>query len=382
MATDRIRATRSRLIDRLPRPAATRVRRLGLSLVPIVQCATAAGLAWFIAADLLHHAAPFFAPISAVVSLGLVLAKRWRRSLELIGGVLIGILIGDLVIAQIGSGAWQIAVVVILAMCVAVVVDGAPMVTTQAGTSAVLVATLLPPGGAAGYERAVDAMIGGGVALLIGALIPVNPAHRARRDAALVLATLRDMSGDLADSLRGPDEPALAAILARARGTQGQIAKMHEDMGVGREVGLISPLYWLERPRLERISATAEPIDNAMRTFRMVVRRALGLTQRGVRVEASVLALIAALPAGFETLRAMMLAPPKGSPDGADAARALRTIVRQARPAIQETRELLMDGSGDISEVALLVELRSLLVDMLMVAGLKRESAIAQLRLE
>lgn len=382
MATDRVRATRSRLIDRLPAPIATRVRRLGLSLVPIVQCAIAAGLAWFIAADLLHHAAPFFAPISAVVSLGLVLAKRWRRSIELIGGVLIGIVIGDLVIAQIGSGAWQITVVVIIAMCVAVVADGAPMITTQAGTSAVLVATLLPPGGAAGYERAVDAMIGGLVALSIGALVPVNPAHRARRNAALVLATLRDLSGDLAAALRIPDEDAVAAILDRARGTQGQIDSMHVDMGVGREVGMISPLYWVERPRLERIGATAEPIDNCMRNFRIVTRRALGLTQRGVRMEPAVLDLIAALPEGFEILRAMMLAPPKGSPDEADAARVLRTIVRRARPAVDEARALIVEGGGDVSEVALLVELRSLLVDMLMVAGLKRESAIAQLHLD
>ena len=78
----------------------------------------------------------------------------------------------------------------------------------------------------------------------------------------------------------------------------------------------------------------------------------------------------------------MMLAPPKGSPDGADAARVLRTIVRQARPALQETRALILEGDGDFSEVALMVELRSLLLDMLMVAGLKRESAIAQLRLD
>lgn len=382
MTTDRIRATRSRLIDRLPAPVAKRVRRLGLSLVPIAQCAIAGALAWFIAFDLLHHARPFFAPIAAVASLGLVLAKRWRRSIELIGGVLIGIVVGDLVISVIGSGPWQIGVVVALAMMAAVVIDGAPMVTSQAGTSAVLVATLLPPGDAAGYERAIDAMVGGGVALLIGALVPFNPAHRARRDAAQVLALLRDLSGDLATALRAGKEDAVYRVLARARRTQSQVDTMHADMNAGREVGWISPLYWFERPRIERIAATGEPIDNATRNFRICARRALGLTQRGVRVEPAVLDLIAALPEGFEILREMMLSPPDGSPDGADAARVLRTIVRRARPAIADTRALIEDGHGDFSEIALLVELRSLLVDMLMVTGLKRESAIAQLRLE
>lgn len=381
MATDRIRARRSRAIDRLPPGVAARVRRLGLSLVPIVQCGIAGGLAWFIAFDLLHHQRPFFAPISAVVSLGLVLAKRWRRSIELIGGVLIGIVIGDLVIGAVGSGPWQIALVVVIAMIAAVLIDGAPMVVNQAGVSAVLVATLLPPGDAAGYERAFDAVIGGAVALLIGALVPFNPAHRARRDAAVLLATLRDLSAELAPALRRADEDAVADVLDRARGTQAQIDTMHSDMRAGREVGTMSPLYWAERRRLNRIAATAAPIDNAVRNFRVVSRRALGLTQRGVVVEPAVTELIAALPEGFEILRAMMLAPPKGNPDGADAATVLRSIIRHARPAIAEARTALEEGDGDISEIALLVELRSLLVDMLMVAGLKRESAIAQLHL-
>ncbi|WP_345311990.1 FUSC family protein [Gordonia alkaliphila] len=381
MTVDRMRATRSRLIDRLPKPVAKRVRRLGLSLVPILQCAIAGGLAWYIAFDLLHHQRPFFAPIAAVASLGLVLAKRWRRSIELIAGVLIGIAVGDLVISVIGSGPWQIGVVVVVAMSAAVLVDGAPMMTNQAGASAVLVATLLPPGDAAGYERAIDAMVGAGVALAIGALVPFNPAHRARRDAADLLATLRDLSRDLGRALADEGEDGVYRVLAHARTTQHQIDSMFANMRAGREVGWISPLYWFERSRLAKIAATGEPLDNAMRDFRICARRALGLTQRGVAVEPAVLNLITALPDGFEILRRLMLAEPGGSPDAADAARELRTIVRRARPAIDDTRKLIEAGGGDISEMALLVELRSLLVDMLMVAGLKRESAIAQLRI-
>lgn len=381
MTTDRIRATRSRLIEQLPEWLQRRVRRLGLSLVPILQCAIAGGLAWFIAHDLLHHHRPFFAPISAVASLGLVLAKRWRRSIELIGGVLIGIVIGDLIISRIGAGPWQIAVVVALAMMAAVLFDSAPMVTNQAGASAVLVATLLPPGNAAGYERMLDAVIGGGVALLIGALVPFNPAHRARRDAALLLATLRDLCGDLAVALKAVDSDSVQRVLAQARATQSSIDTMHSDMRAGREVGALSPLYWGERPRLRRISDTGAPIDNAVRNFRVCARRALGLTQRGVVVEPPIVDLIAALPEGFEILRQMMLAPPKGAPDQADAARVLRSILRRAAPGIAEAQTAITEGEGDVSEVALLVELRSLLVDMLMVTGLKRESAIAQLRL-
>ncbi|WP_066164230.1 FUSC family protein [Gordonia hydrophobica] len=352
-----------------------RVRRLWLSSVPIAQCAIAAGLAWFVAFDLLNHQRPFFAPIAAVVSLGLSLARRWRRSVELIFGVSIGILVGDVVITWIGSGAWQITVVVAIAMAVAVFADNGPMLPTQAASSAVLVATLLPPGDAAGYERAVDAVIGGLIGILVGALVPVNPARRARRDAAGILDTFRDLSHDLATALREDDEDGVYRVLARARGTQGSIDTLRADVLAGREVGLLSPLYWRSRKRLSKIAATADPIDNAVRNFRVVNRRALGLTQRGVAVEAPMIEIIDDIGDVFEVLRQMMLAEPGEEPDQADAARVVRSVVRKARTS-------LADNVEDLSEAALLAELRSLLVDLLMVAGLSRMSAIAQLHLD
>ncbi|ALG87010.1 FUSC family protein [Gordonia phthalatica] len=351
-----------------------RVRRLWLSIVPISQCAIAAGLAWFIAFDLLNHERPFFAPIAAVVSLGLSLARRWRRSVELIFGVSIGILVGDVVITWIGSGAWQISVVVAAAMAVAVFADKGPMLPTQAASSAVLVATLLPPGDAAAYERAVDAVIGGLIGVLVGALVPVNPARRARRDAAGILNTFRDLSHDLATALRADDEDGVYRVLAKARGSQAAIDGLRADVLAGREVGTLSPLYWGSRPRLKKIAATADPIDNAVRNFRVVNRRALALTQRGVAVEESMIEIIDGIGDVFEVLRQMMLAEPGESPDQADAARALRSVVRKARTS-------LADDVEDLSEAALLVELRSLLVDLMMVAGLSRMSAIAQLHL-
>ncbi|MFT4089069.1 MAG: FUSC family protein [Gordonia sp. (in: high G+C Gram-positive bacteria)] len=381
MVPDRVRERRSQLIDKLPSPVQKRVRRLGLSLVPILQCALAAGTAWWIANDLLGHPHPFFAPISSVLSMGLILVRRWRRSLELMGGVLIGILVGDLIIAKVGSGPWQIMIVVAAAMVVAVVLDGAPMVTNQAASSAVLVATLLPPGGGAGWERGIDALVGGGVGLLIGALIPVNPAHRGRRDAAALLATLRDLTADLAKALAHDDEDGVNVVLTKARGTQAAVDAMHSDMLAGRELSRMSPLYWTERPRLESIAQRASPIDNSIRNLRIIARRAVGLTRRGVRLDPVVVDVLGDMSSAFEVLRAMMLAPPKGRPDPADAARQVRSIVRVLNSAIGDEREHLAEGGGDLSAAALLVEMRSLLVDMLMIAGLKRESALAQLHL-
>ncbi|OCW85930.1 FUSC family protein [Gordonia hongkongensis] len=361
-----------RVFNAMPAPLKSRLRRLRVSLVPIVQCALAAGASWWIAVEIFDHPDPFFAPIAAVISLGLSLGQRWRRAAELVGGVAIGILVGDLFISLVGEGAWQIMVVVALAMTVAVFLDDGPLVPMQAASSAALVATLLPPGGVAGFHRAIDALIGGLVGILVGALLPVNPASRARRDAAGVLATVRDAARQLATGLRERDEELIAAALESGRGTQAEINKMRSDMTGGREVTRISPLYWGSRMRLDRISATADPIDNAVRNFRIIARRSLGLTQRGVAVQPELIEIIDDLAGAFEVLRAMMMADPGEEPDQADAARVIRSIVRKARADLVTNSEL--------SEAALLAEIRSLLVDLLMTAGLRRSSALATLR--
>ncbi len=368
----RVRRRIRRRIDALPKPLSLRVRRLWLSAVPITQCAVAAGLAWWIAVVLLDHDRPFFAPIAAVVSLGLSLAKRWRRSVELVSGVTVGILAGDLVISWIGSGTWQIMVVIAIAMSIAVFLDEGPLLPMQAASSAALVATLLPPGDSAGIERAVDALIGGVVGILVVALMPVNPALRSTRDAAGVLGTIRDAATDLAAGLRAQDVDTVSDVLARARGTQGAINTMRADMAGGREISTISPLYWSSRQRLQRIAATADPIDNSVRNFRVVARRALAMTQAGEQLRPEIIEIIGDLSGAYEILREMMLAPPGGEPDEADAARVLRTIARKART------DLVTDSP--MSETAILAQLRSLIVDLLMVAGLRRSSARATFR--
>ena len=186
-------ASNRRLLDRTEirrrlRGPAARLRR---SALPIVQCALAAGLAWWVATGPVGHERPFFAPIAAVVSLGLSLGARLRRSVELVCGVTIGIGVGDLIISMIGSGPWQIALVVVMAMSTAVLINGGVIFAMQAGNSAVLVATLIPPGGTGGIDRMVDALVGGLVGIAVVAMVPTHPVRRARRDAAGILATAR-----------------------------------------------------------------------------------------------------------------------------------------------------------------------------------------------
>lgn len=365
----RAREPSSRALRWLPPQVRSRVSRLLNSAVPIVQCGLSAGLSWWIATTVVGHIDPFFAPIAAIISLGLSLNKRWRRSVELVGGVAIGVLIGDLLVHYAGSGAWQIVVAVLVAMSLAVFVDGGPIIPMQAASSAVLVVAV--PAIGTGVTRASDALIGGVIGILVAALLPTSPAHRARLDAARVLAVLRDSCEKMAAGARNGDDELLAKVFDDLSGLRGALDTMRADMRGGQEVSVMSPLHWSSRSRMERIADTAEPISSAVRNMMVLARRVNGMVARGEPVPDGVVDLIAQLGLGYESLRAYMLAPPDGDPDAAEAARVLRGIVRQAKPDIV--------ADADLTTVSTLAQIRSQLVDMLMVTGLTRPSAVAQL---
>ncbi|GGC62031.1 hypothetical protein GCM10011410_13130 [Hoyosella rhizosphaerae] len=342
-----------------------------MSAIPILQCAIAAGVAWWIAKDVVGNPQPFFAPIAAVVSLGLTLATRVRRVFELLAGVVVGIGVGSLLIQFIGTGPWQIGLVVGLAMVIAVVVDGGPVITMQAATSGVLVATLLPPGGGAGFTRMMDALIGGAVGVLVVALLPTHPVRRARRDAAALLGSAVDVLRQVARGLETEDAAVIEQALKKARATQPGIDQLRGDLKGGRDISRLAPMYWGSRTRLQRLAATADPIDAAIRNIRVLTRRALTLVLDGEPIEPDLVKLVRSLADATDVVRKMTLADPGEQPDEVEAARRLRTVARMARFEVVR--------GGGLSSGVVLAQVRSTLVDLFQVAGLKRVSALATL---
>ncbi|MGW5312159.1 FUSC family protein [Nocardia thailandica] len=361
-----VSAARDSTKDRLK----TSLVRLRLSLLPIVQCALGAGLAWFIAHDVIGHHEPFFAPTAAVVSIGVSFGARIRRSAELVVGVAVGIGVGDLFIAQVGTGVWQVALVVAGAMATAVFLDGGTIITMQAAGSAVLVSTLNQPPGA-GPDRMIDALVGGLVGVVVVAAIPLHPVRRAREHAAEVLAVMHKSLVECADGLLEQDSDKVKDSLDRVRATQPQIEALRSALAGGREISRISPLYWNSRRRLQRLHNAADPLDNAVRNTRVLLRRSLTLVRDDEVLDPRLIELVDELGKATEVVRRMMLADPGEQPDQAEATRALRGVARGARPE-------LVAGAG-LSAHVVFAQVRSIVVDLMVVCGMQRISAIALL---
>jgi uncharacterized membrane protein YgaE (UPF0421/DUF939 family) len=124
---------------------------------------------------------PTFAPIAAVIVLGLAVGERGRRAVELTLGVAFGVTMADLLLSVVGVGAVQAGIFVVLAMAVAVFLGGGDLGVKEAAISAMIIMFTFQPS-ATGFpvDRFLEALIGGGTALLINALLPVNPSAWSR----------------------------------------------------------------------------------------------------------------------------------------------------------------------------------------------------------
>lgn len=354
-------------MDSLRQHLIRRLRRLGRNGIPIVQCGVAAGIAWALATGVFGHPRPFFAPIAAVIALGVSLGQRSRRSLELVVGVSIGIGVGDILIALIGSGPWQIALVVILAMSIAVLLDSGALIVMQAASSSVLVATLLPPASAGGFTRMLDAAIGGLVGFVVAALLPANPLNVAHRNGRVVLGVLADALRGVANAVSREDVDMASDVLAKARKSHSDVEEFRAALDAGKEIARYAPIRWHRRHELERYQNAATPVDRALRNTRVLARRALAALQDEEPVPRPLPRMLEEL-AGAVTLLRDELA------SGSEPLQA-RAAVRAV--AAKTTVELL--GGGDFSMQVVVLQVRSIAIDLLQATGLNRTEANAAL---
>src|SRR5215211_4189205 len=253
---------------------------------PILQTAVAASLAYFLAAVVLGNEQPFFAPVAAVVTLGLAPGERGRRALEVALGVGVGV--ADTLVRIIGVGAAQIGVVVALAMAAAVLLGERRLLVNQAAISAILVAILQPPESGFSVDRFFNALIGGGVALAINHLFPVNPERLVERAARPIFEDLAVALEEVAEALIGNERERAEALLERVRELDERVRSFNEALSAGYETARLSPTRRRSLKHLELYAGASIRIELAVINTRVLVRGAANALRRGEAVLSAV----------------------------------------------------------------------------------------------
>ena len=138
---------------------ASAIERVRAAFTRVLASALAAAIAFWLAKQLLGQEQPIFAAITAIICLAPGIANHFRQSLNLLVGVSIGIVVGELIfLVPIDLGELRLALAVFAAMLLASALGTAPVVPIQAGASALLVILMGPH--YAGLSRFLDVVIG------------------------------------------------------------------------------------------------------------------------------------------------------------------------------------------------------------------------------
>lgn len=338
---------------------------LRAAAVPILQMAVGAGVAYFISATLLGHTQSFFAPIAAAIVLRVAPGLRTRRALEMVVGIAVGIGVGDLLISWIGVGAWQIGVIVALAVSVAILLGAGTLIASQAAATAVLVAAV--PNPSAAPTRFVDALVGGLVGMLVLVVIPYRPLSAIRRAVDPFLVETAEVYRAAADALERSDaEQASAALhdayeLGRLGSTYQRVAEQ------GREVALLSPVRWSQLPLVDRYAQASPHIDSLGRDARVLCRGVRSAIESGERPPAELADAIRTLSQAITGLGDLLASE---QDDGELIGRALRAAERATS---------CLDGQTGLAVSLIVSQVRAAAVDLLRCLGVERHEARAHL---
>ncbi len=341
--------------------------RLGTNGWPILQTAAAASTAYFLAAFVMGSEQPFFAPIAAVLTLGLALGQRGRRAVEVAVGVAVGLVVADLIVLVIGVGTLQLGIVVTLAMAAVVLFSDRTLLVNQAAVSAILVIVLQPPEAGFSADRFFNALVGGGVALAINHLLPVNPERRVERAARPVFDELAGVLEEISGALRESDPSRAERVLERAREVDEQVRTFYEAVEAGYETARRSPTRRRALGHLELYSSASIRLELSAINTRVLARGAANAVRRGDKIPPVLPEALVDLSRAVESLATYL-----EEYSGPEQAR------RYALEAARGATEILKDRH-DLAISVLVGQVRAMAVDLLRSTGMNQSEALAAL---
>lgn len=345
-------------------------RRVRGSAFPILESSVAAALAWTFAVIVLHRPDPMFAPIAAWVCLGFKPDRTPRKVAEMGAGATLGVLVGDLATLFTTVGPLQLVVLILAAGLLGRFLDNGDLFTMQIAVNAIVIlsfASSRAPGMGSVGDRWMDAVAGALMAFVIAVLMPRRPTVRARRYARSTLSELAVLLELLSAGLVRGDVERLSRLTGQRAALDGLFRDFEETLKTARDVVALNPTLRGYRREVGELWRVYRLGRRALRSTDMLARQSLGMTEEVGRNLTEIGEYV-----GEVAQAAHRLAGSVRDWHRPDSARQiLRGLAGRLAPSEIE--------STDWRPVALMAIVRSLVVDMLQLAGLSKSEARAEL---
>lgn len=331
----------------------------------LVRLAAATAGAFAVSTHLLGHEQAFFAPIAAVIVLVAGVGLRGLMVLELVLGVAMGVLVGELLILAIGRGVWQLALIVVITFALAVFSGLKGVALTQAANSGVLLAAVVPVAGAAdpAVTRFLDALVGGLCGFALVLLLPRNAVRDLTREVRPLLAELQRILEVLARAMRADDPDLAEEALAAARAMQGRVDTALNTAANVAEVASMSPVRWRQRTEVARYAGVLGDVDNAIRDARVLARRVASMLRLGEECSDLMSASVEALARGVRIFEDGL-----SEGVGEEVTEAQEQLVESVRLAVASLTDHIT-----LNTAAVAAQVRSLAADVLFASGMSRD---------
>src|SRR5581483_10200427 len=137
-----------------------------------------------------------------------------------------------------------------------------------------VVALHRPGGGNLAIERLVDALIGGGLAILLARLLfPIDPLELVRAEARVVRVQLAEALDAVADALAGRDRGRAHTALGRVEAIDDR--RLEEALSLAREISRSAPRRRPLRRRIETLARVYGELDASVADARAIATGAL-----------------------------------------------------------------------------------------------------------
>lgn len=328
----------------------------------LVQQAAAATVAWVLATYVVNHNQPFFAPVAAVVALNAPLGERGGNTLRLLQGVVIGILAGELALGIFGATSGSLFLATLAGMAASRALGGTPLALAQAATAAIL--TVVAGDEHVGPDRLIDALIGGGVALLFTqVLFTPEPVRLLRRAEARVLTDIASAFDLTTRAIDENDQDLANRAIDSLRDLRDRLAQLGRAKTASKRVAHRSAAWRSQRDPVVKENEDAGQLDLLGGSALTVVRNAT----RAVGDEREV--LTPAIPDLAAEVRELAKNPGD------------RRVRQRAADGVLETMRRLEsdhrvnDAAPDSALAATVVAVDSAAVDIMVFAGVDPEEA-------